>query len=118
MSVGYLFWRGFLKPHLFARDPENAHFFTIRTLRFMQNQNLLWALKLLYRSPYTDQQITVSGVPWRNPVGLAAGFDKHAEVLPALDALGFGSAEIGTVTPRPQYGNDPPRVFRYPKKQE
>ena len=51
---------------------------------------------------------------WRNPVGLAAGFDKHIEVLPALEALGFGSAEVGTITPRPQLGNPRPRVFRYP----
>lgn len=54
------------------------------------------------------------GMDFRNPIGLGAGFDKNARYLNALEALGFGFVEIGTVTPRPQQGNDKPRLFRLP----
>ena len=59
----------------------------------------------------------VFGLPFSNPVGLGAGFDKNAKYLRELEALGFGFIEIGTVTPRPQAGNDPPRLFRLPADQ-
>ena len=60
---------------------------------------------------------TVWGLPFRNPVGLAAGFDKNALYLPELETLGFGFVEVGTVTPKPQPGNDRPRLFRLPQDQ-
>lgn len=59
----------------------------------------------------------VFGLNFKNPVGLGAGFDKNAKYLRELEALGFGFVEIGTVTPRPQAGNDRPRLFRLPKDQ-
>lgn len=114
LKLGDVLWQHLFRPYLFGKDAEDAHIFTVRALERMQQLNLLWALKLLYRSPHYRQPVKVFGVPWRNPVGLAAGFDKQGEVIPALEALGFGSAEIGTVTPRPQPGNDRPRLFRYP----
>lgn len=52
------------------------------------------------------------GCKFRNPVGIAAGFDKHGEAVDALYRLGFGFVEVGTITPRPQEGNPKPRVFR------
>jgi dihydroorotate dehydrogenase len=64
--------------------------------------------------PPADLPTTVFGITFPNPVGLAAGLDKNAEYLDALDALGFGFIEIGTVTPRPQTGNPRPRLFRLP----
>lgn len=66
---------------------------------------------------FTPKAAPVSciGLQFRNPVGLAAGFDKNARYLLSLQALGFGSVEIGTVTPLPQAGNDKPRLFRLPK---
>jgi dihydroorotate dehydrogenase len=62
-------------------------------------------------------ETTVAGVRFPNPLGLAAGFDKNAEALVGLFALGFGFVEVGTVTPRPQPGNDAPRLFRIPEQQ-
>jgi dihydroorotate dehydrogenase len=57
----------------------------------------------------------VFGIKFRNPVGLAAGFDKNGEYIEALSNLGFGFIEVGTVTPLPQPGNDQPRMFRLPE---
>lgn len=65
--------------------------------------------------PKEDQNYTAFGISFPNKVGLAAGFDKNAKYLRELECLGFGCVEIGTVTPRPQAGNDKPRVFRLPK---
>ena len=61
------------------------------------------------------QHSSIFGQPLRNPVGLAAGFDKHAEGVDGLLAMGFGAVEIGSVTPQPQNGNSKPRVFRLTK---
>lgn len=114
LKLGDVLWQKVLKPYLFRKEAEEAHLFTVRALKQMQELKLLWVLRLLYRSPHYRMPVKIFGVPWRNPVGLAAGFDKQAEVIPALEALGLGSAEIGSVLPRPQRGGDRPRVFRYP----
>ena len=58
------------------------------------------------------QRTTVFGLPFPNPIGLAAGFDKHGEAVDGLLKIGFGFVEIGSVTPLPQAGNDKPRIFR------
>jgi len=65
--------------------------------------------------PDEGNEVTLFGLTFPNPVGLAAGFDKNARYLHELEALGFGFVEIGTVTPKPQAGNDKPRLFRLPK---
>ncbi|GGD19102.1 dihydroorotate dehydrogenase (quinone) [Aquisalinus flavus] len=86
-------------------DPEQAHRLTIRALK----AGLQPAV-----TPVTDKRlaIRVAGIDFPNPLGLAAGFDKNAEVPDAVLALGFGFVEVGAVTPQPQPGNDRPRVFR------
>ncbi len=93
-----------LRPLLMALDAEAAHRFTI------------WGLKRMppRKSPPDDPILAthVFGLDFPNPVGIAAGFDKHGEVPRGLAALGFGFVEIGSVTPRPQPGNPRPRVFR------
>jgi dihydroorotate dehydrogenase len=93
-----------LRPLAFALDAERAHRLTIR------------ALKLLPPGlpPATDQMlgIRVAGLDFPNPVGLAAGFDKDAEVFDHMLGLGFGFVEVGTLTPRAQEGNEKPRLFR------
>ena len=68
------------------------------------------------QAPASDPRLTVEvlGLKFPNPLGLAAGFDKNAEVMDAVLRLGFGFAEFGTVTPRPQLGNPKPRIFRLP----
>ncbi len=69
-------------------------------------------LEALLRQKVPSKPVTCMGLTFKNPLGLAAGLDKNGECIDALGALGFGSVEIGTVTPRPQPGNDKPRLFR------
>jgi dihydroorotate dehydrogenase len=92
------------RPLLRAMDPEDAHRLAIRALKLLPRR----------RPPADDPRLQVRafGLNFPNPVGIAAGFDKHAEVPDALLALGFGFVEVGTVTPRPQPGNPRPRLFR------
>jgi len=92
------------RPFLHALDPEDAHGLTIKMLKFAP----------LLRAAADDKRLAVRafGLNFPNPVGMAAGFDKNAEVPDALLRLGFGFVEVGTVTPRPQGGNPRPRVFR------
>ncbi|AHB70970.1 dihydroorotate dehydrogenase 2 [Cronobacter malonaticus] len=69
-------------------------------------------LEALLRQKVPSKPVTCMGLTFKNPLGLAAGLDKNGECIDALGAMGFGSVEIGTVTPRPQPGNDKPRLFR------
>ena len=106
------FYTRALRPALFALDAERAHDLTMAALR---QRLVVKALREVADSPLTDRLVQdVFGLRFRNPVGLAAGLDKQGTAVPAWDALGFGFAEIGTVTPRPQPGNPKPRLFRLP----
>ena len=73
-----------------------------------------WLMRKLYAVEDPSLEREVFGIHFRNPIGMAAGFDRNGEVFGELDALGFGFVEIGTVTPLPQSGNPKPRVFRLP----
>jgi dihydroorotate dehydrogenase len=100
-----------LRPLLFKLDAETAHRATLYALGVAQRSGFSqWIAK-----PPADLPTKVFGITFPNPVGLAAGLDKNAEHLDALDALGFGFIEVGTVTPKPQLGNDRPRLFRLPR---
>jgi dihydroorotate dehydrogenase len=99
------------RPLLFSLDPETAHNLTLRNLRRAQSLGLAPAGS----KPAADPR-TVMGITFPNPVGLAAGLDKDGAYIDGLAALGFGSIEIGTVTPRAQAGNPKPRMFRLPAK--
>ena len=94
----------FARPLLRAMDPEDAHGLALRALK----------LAPLPKAVHDDARLAVRafGLTFPNPIGLAAGFDKHGEVPDALLRVGFGFAEVGTVTPRPQAGNPRPRLFR------
>ena len=98
-----------VRPVLHALDAENAHLMTLKALSLLP----------AHRPPVEDPRLAmrVAGLDFPNPVGLAAGFDKNAEVMDAMLMLGFGFAEIGTVTPLPQDGNPRPRLFRLPRDQ-
>jgi len=96
-----------LKPFLFNLDPETAHDLAIKSLKF----NLLPS-KLFDVRDEEMLQIKLFGKTFPNPIGLAAGFDKSAEVYNSLLKLGFGFVEVGTVTPVKQFGNPKPRIFR------
>ncbi|GFO71863.1 dihydroorotate dehydrogenase [Bathymodiolus japonicus methanotrophic gill symbiont] len=98
----------FIKPLLFKLDAETAHYLTLKGLKLSHQAGLD---KLLNPAMIT-KPVTVMGLDFSNPVGLAAGLDKNGDYIDALAALGFGSLEIGTVTPRPQPGNPKPRLFR------
>jgi dihydroorotate dehydrogenase len=98
----------FLRPLLFKLDPEVAHSLTLYGLGVAERSGFAhW----LAKRP-ADLPTTAFGIMFPNPVGLAAGLDKNADHLDALATLGFGFIEVGTVTPRPQPGNDKPRMFR------
>ena len=101
MARGMLF--DLARPALFALDPERAHRLTVRALTLAPRM----------RSAQTGPlAIDVAGLTFPNPLGMAAGFDKDAEVPDQLLGLGFGFAEVGSITPRPQAGNPKPRLFR------
>jgi len=103
----YPFFRSFL----FKLDPETAHQLTLQTLRVAGNFPLSnWFIRQMYKVP--SKPVKAFGLTFTNPVGLAAGYDKDAIAVNGLSALGFGHVEVGTVTPRPQPGNQKPRVFR------
>ena len=99
-----------IRPYIFSLDPETAHDLAIKSLKFnfipesffkVEGEEIL--------------QIKLFGKQIKNPIGLAAGFDKSAEVYNSLFKLGFGFVEVGTITPKMQLGNTKPRVFRLEK---
>jgi dihydroorotate dehydrogenase subfamily 2 len=96
-----------LRQALFLTDPETAHGLALEGLRLGHS---VGATGLLCKK--RDQPVTVMGLQFPNPVGMAAGMDKNGEYIDALGALGFGVIEVGTTTPRPQPGNPKPRIFR------
>ncbi len=102
------------RPLLFQMDPETAHHFALDLLRAVPR--VPGGLALLRSFAPPPQPRTLFGLQFRNPVGLAAGFDKNGVAIPAWEALGFGFVEIGTVTAKPQPGNPRPRIFRYPSE--
>jgi len=100
-----------IRPFLFRLDPETAHALTLHVLRFSGViLPLNWAIAKTFAAP--PKPVSAFGLTFRNPVGLAAGYDKDAVSVRGLAALGFGHIEVGTVTPRPQEGNPRPRLFR------
>lgn len=105
---------------LFLMDAERAHRLTVGMIRLVLRLGGRRALAVasgVAKSPLPDERRPrVLGMVFLSRLGLAAGFDKDAEILDALPALGFGFAEIGTVTPRPQPGNERPRLFRDPSR--
>ncbi|MEY4925854.1 MAG: hypothetical protein RI894_290, partial [Bacteroidota bacterium] len=104
-----------LKPLLFSIDPEKAHHFSTGALQTaLAIPGLSHAIKGHFRTDDARLRRTVFGIDFPNPVGLAAGFDKDGKLYGDMAALGFGFVEIGTVTPRPQKGNNHPRLFRLP----
>ncbi len=100
----------FFRPLLFKLDPETAHHLTLQLIRLGAYQPLNLLLRVIYTAP--EKPVEAFGLRFPNPVGLAAGYDKDGLAWRGLATLGFGSIEVGTVTPRPQPGNPKPRVFR------
>lgn len=102
-----------LKPLFFLMSPERAHYLAMDLLVFASRiPGVSWWMKRRAVRRNKGREVTVAGLTFPNPVGLAAGFDKDARWLTALEMLGFGFVEIGTLTPRAQSGNPQPRLFR------
>ena len=102
-----------LRPLLFSLDAETAHYLTLKLLKLAHQTGL----SSLSKATSVDKPLTVMGLNFKNPLGLAAGLDKNGDYIDALAGLGFGFIEIGTVTPRAQPGNPKPRLFRLPEHQ-
>ena len=101
-------YKNFLKRYLFGMDAEQAHRLTIRMLSMMP--------PLPPPLEWPELAIKLWGIDFHNPIGLAAGMDKDAVAIRGWEVLGFGFAELGTITPRPQAGNEMPRVWRLPER--
>ena len=103
----------FIRPILFKFDPEKVHYFTFSLIRFLSN---IPGFSSLFQAMYlvNDKRLEteVFGLQFKNPVGLAAGFDKDATLYKELSNFGFGFIEIGTLTPKGQEGNPKKRLFR------
>lgn len=102
-----------LRPLLFSLDPETAHHLTLKLLKLAHQTGM----SALSKPQSIGKPVSVMGLNFKNPLGLAAGLDKNGDYIDALSDLGFGFIEIGTVTPRPQPGNPQPRLFRLPEHQ-
>ena len=108
-------YKQLLRPLVFKLDPEKAHYLTFDLMKLALGNpfgRFMSKSILEYKHPKLKRQLF--GLNFENPVGLAAGLDKDAKVFNELGALGFGFIEIGTLTPKPQPGNDKPRLFRLP----
>ena len=99
------------RPFLFGLDPEHAHELTLGSLARLQNT----PLQCLWAQPRVADPVTVAGLKFPNRIGLAAGLDKNGRCIDGLAAMGFGFIEVGTVTPKAQFGNPKPRMFRLPE---
>lgn len=108
-----LFYSMLAKPVLFSLDPEVAHDLTLNKLAKVSKSPLLSRqLERLFGARVPDLPVSCMGLDFRHPVGLAAGLDKDARALSGFSAMGFSAVEMGTVTPKPQPGNEKPRMFR------
>ena len=102
-----------LKAYLFSLDPEKAHHFTIKLLKFFFSKPVLKFVLIPFQTKLQKKDsFSLIGITFPSRLGLAAGFDKNAEFYDEMLDLGFGFVEIGTVTPLPQDGNPKPRLFR------
>ena len=104
-----------VKKILFRQDPEDVHYKVMKWLTKAYNSGVgKTFLRSNYCLSHPSLEREVFGLKFKNPVGLAAGFDKDARFIDQLSCLGFGFIEIGTLTPKPQDGNERPRLFRLP----
>ncbi len=105
-------YKTIIRPIFFSYDPEKIHHFTFSLIRFSNKIGFGGIFRSVYKIESPKLERNLFGLRFPNPVGLAAGFDKDAKLYNELSNLGFGFIEIGTVTPKPQSGNDKPRLFR------
>lgn len=109
----YKLFRNFL----FFFSPETSHYLALKTVKVLLNIPGFSHLTRLFLGKPVEKEVKALGLTFKNGVGLAAGFDKNAQFLDVFEAFGFGFVEVGTVTPKPQSGNDKPRLFRLKKSE-
>jgi len=103
---------------LFLLPAERAHYTAMNIFRFLCSIPILSQLiRVIFHYEKRELEVNRIGLNFKNPVGIAAGFDKDARYIRELDIIGFGFVEVGTVTPLPQAGNPQPRLFRLKKDQ-
>lgn len=105
-------YKKIIRPLFFKFDPEKIHHITFKMVRFLHQIGFGPMCRSIYKVENPKLERELFGLKFPNPVGLAAGFDKDAKLYRELSSFGFGFIEIGTVTPRPQVGNEKPRLFR------
>ncbi len=111
-----MLYKSLIKPFLFTLEAEKAHDFAISTSSLASNSKLINGLtKLFYNTSNTGLEKELFGLKFPNPIGLAAGFDKNGVTPLAMQALGFGFVEVGSITAKSSAGNPKPRAFRLPK---
>jgi dihydroorotate dehydrogenase len=111
-------YKKLIRPILFNFDPEEVHHFTFRLIKFLNKiPGTQSIFKNIYQINHPKLETEVFGLKFKNPVGLAAGFDKDAKLFQELSNFGFGFIEIGTLTPKPQEGNPKTRLFRLKEDQ-
>ncbi|WP_073096488.1 quinone-dependent dihydroorotate dehydrogenase [Cyclobacterium lianum] len=111
-------YKHLIKPILFTQNPESAHHITFSLIKRLFNLPVIRSvIQSAFAYEHQDLEREVFGLKFKNPIGLAAGFDKDARLIDEMSLLGFGFIEIGTLTPKAQPGNPRPRLFRLPKDQ-
>lgn len=116
LNLQYIMYKSILRPLLFKIDPEKIHDDMLTYLSAIEkNQWLQKPVYHLFKCKDKRLEKQIDGLCFSNVVGLSAGFDKNGEAIEAFACFGFGFVEIGTITPQPQLGNNPPRIFRLPK---
>ena len=108
-------YKRIIRPLLFLFDAEQVHHFSFKMIKLLGSCGFSTAIKKMYSLDDTRLEREVFGLKFKNPVGLAAGFDKNAVLFNELSDFGFGFIEIGTLTPKPQEGNPKTRLFRLKK---
>ncbi|NJN50220.1 MAG: dihydroorotate dehydrogenase (quinone), partial [Polaribacter sp.] len=107
-----------IRPLLFFFDAEKVHHFSFAFIRFInQIPGVSSIIKSIFEVHHPSLERKLFGITFKNPVGLAAGFDKDAKLYKELSNFGFGFVEIGTITPKPQEGNPKKRLFRLKEDQ-
>lgn len=110
-------YKSIVRPLLFKFDPEGVHHFSFRSIKLLSKLGLTRLAKSSFQVEDKALEREVFGLKFKNPVGLAAGFDKDAKLYQELSDFGFGFVEIGTLTPKPQPGNRKKRLFRLKEDQ-
>ncbi len=110
-------YRLFIRPIFFFFDAETMHHLVLGLARLLLNIPLgPTVTRAVFARRVRPMPVKLGGIEALNPIGLAAGFDKNAALLPGIESLGFGFVEVGTITPRPQLGNPRPRLSRIPER--